>query len=386
MIATGPEYEALAEWVEPILAAARDNPGFARVNTNYEPVSPRLRITLDRERAAALGVTSQQVGQALNTMFGPRRLGTYVREGEEYDVLIQTARENRSAISDVNSIYVRSSAGALVPLSNVVMMEQRGDLASRNRVDQQRGVSVFMQLNPGYTVAQAVEFLEQVADQQPPGPVILWGGAAKDLKDSGNSVMYAFGFALVVVFLVLAAQFESFVHPAIIMFTVPLAAAGGLFGLLMFGSTLNLYSQIGLIILIGVAAKNGILIVEFANQLRDEGMSVREAVIESAELRLRPIVMTSIATAAGALPLVLWQGPGSNSRFTIGIVIIMGAMISTMLTVFIVPAMYDLLARFTKSPEWTAQQIEAFEERERQSQGVPMPRPVGGGGVIEAAE
>ena len=371
------------------MAAARDNPGFARVNTNYEPVSPRLRITLDRERAAALGVSSQQVGQALNTVFGPRRLGTYVRDGEEYDVLVQSARENRNTLDDVASIYVRASTGALVPLSSVVKMEPRGDLASRSRVDQQRAVSLNIQLNPGYAVADAVAFLENVADQQPPGPVILWGGAAKDLKDSGNAVMYAFGFALVVVFLVLAAQFESFVHPAIILFTVPLAAAGGLFGLLMFGSTLNLYSQIGLIILIGVAAKNGILIVEFANQLRDEGMSVREAVIESAELRLRPIVMTSIATAAGALPLVLWQGPGSNSRFTIGIVIIMGALLSTLLTVFIVPAMYNLLAGFTKSPEWTAQQIEEYEEREREAKvgGLPPPRPAtGGGGAIEAAE
>ena len=389
MIVTGPEYAALAQWAEPIMAAARDNPGFARVNTNYEPVSPRLRITLDRERAAALGVSSQQVGQALNTVFGPRRLGTYVRDGEEYDVLVQSARENRNTLDDVASIYVRASTGALVPLSSVVKMEPRGDLASRSRVDQQRAVSLNIQLNPGYAVADAVAFLENVADQQPPGPVILWGGAAKDLKDSGNAVMYAFGFALVVVFLVLAAQFESFVHPAIILFTVPLAAAGGLFGLLMFGSTLNLYSQIGLIILIGVAAKNGILIVEFANQLRDEGMSVREAVIESAELRLRPIVMTSIATAAGALPLVLWQGPGSNSRFTIGIVIIMGALLSTLLTVFIVPAMYNLLAGFTKSPEWTAQQIEEYEEREREAKvgGLPPPRPAtGGGGAIEAAE
>ena len=387
LIAIGPEYEELAKWTEPLMAAARDNPGFARINTNYEPVSPRVRVTLNRERAAALGVSSQQVGQALNTMFGPRRVGTYVRRGEEYDVLIQTGRENRSGLEDLSTIYVRSAAGGLVPLSTVVNVELRGDLASRNRVDQQRAVSINTQLNPGYTVADAVAFFEAEAAKQPSGPVILWGGAAKDLQDSGNSVMYAFGFALVVVFLVLAAQFESFIHPAIILFTVPLAAAGGLFGLLMFGSSINLYSQIGLIILIGVAAKNGILIVEFANQLRDEGMSVREAVIESAQLRLRPIVMTSIATAVGALPLVLWQGPGSNSRFTIGIVIIMGAMFSTLLTLFIVPVMYELLARFTRSPDWTARQIDAFEEQEAAAGGLPRPKPaLGGAGAIEAAE
>jgi len=387
MIAIGPEYEQLAQWVEPIMAAARDNPGFSRVNSNYEPVSPRVRVTLDRDRAATLGINSLQVGQALNTMFGPRRLGTYVRDGEEYDILVQTGRESRSTIADIDSIYVRSVAGALVPLSNVVNVELRGDLANRARVNQQRAVTVFAQLNPGYTVAEAVQFFETVAAEQPTDQVVLWGGGARDLKDSGNSVMWAFGFALVVVFLVLAAQFESFVHPAIILFTVPLAAAGGLFGLLMFGSSINLYSQIGLIILIGVAAKNGILIVEFANQLRDEGMSVREAVIESAQLRLRPIVMTSIATATGALPLVLWEGPGSNSRFTIGIVIIMGAMFSTLLTLFIVPVIYEMLARFTRSPEWAARQIESYEEQEQTTKGIGGPRPApAGGGIIEAAE
>jgi multidrug efflux pump len=210
---------------------------------------------------------------------------------------------------------------------------------------------------------------------------ILWGGAAKDLKDSGNGVMYAFGFALVVVFLVLAAQFESFVHPAIIMLTVPLAAAGGLFGILMGGTTINLYSEIGLIILVGIAAKNGILIVEFANQLRDEGLSVREAVIESAQLRLRPIVMTSIAAAAGSIPLVTAHGPGSNSRYTIGVVIIAGCLFSTMLTLFVVPIVYEVLARFTQSPEYNARQIEAFERDEKHA-----PPATGKPGVPEAAE
>jgi multidrug efflux pump len=382
LIATGPEYEGLAKWVEPIMAAARDNPGVSRVNTNYEPVSPRVRVTLDRDRAGALGITAQQVGQALNTFYGPRRVGTYVREGQEYDVLLQTNRENRRTLEDLGEIYVRANTGAIVPLSQVVKAELRGDLAQRQRIDQQRAVTVTLNLNPGYTVVDAVKFLEGVAAKQPSGPVIQWGGAAKDLQDSGNAVVYAFGFALVVVFLVLAAQFESFVHPAIIMLTVPLAAAGGLFGLLMAGSTINLYSEIGLIILIGIAAKNGILIVEFANQLRDEGLSVREAVIESAQLRLRPIVMTSIATAAGAVPLVTAHGPGSNSRYTIGVVIIAGCLFSTLLTLFVVPVIYDLLARFTKSPEWTARQIEAFEEQEKQH----LPSPQAPGGIPEAAE
>jgi multidrug efflux pump len=174
----------------------------------------------------------------------------------------------------------------------------------------------------------------------------------------------AFGLALLLVFLVLAAQFESWIHPAVIMLTVPLAALGGLFGLLVTGSSINTYSQIGLVILIGIAAKNGILIVEFANQMRDEGRSIRDAVIESASLRLRPIIMTSISAAFGALPLILWQGAGAESRQTIGVVIFFGAIVSTMLTLFIVPVFYNLLARFTKSPDHTARQIEAFEAEE----------------------
>ena len=379
LIAVGPEYGPLAKWTEPIMAAARDNPGIGRVQSNYEPVTPYLHIDLDRDRAGELGITGQQVGVALNAMYGPRKLGTYVRQGQEYDVLLQTNRDNRRAVEDLAQVYVRASSGQLIPLSQVVKTQLRGDLANRQRVDQQRAISIFANLNPGYTT---VKFFEEVVKKQPAGASVEWGGAAKDLKDSGNGVVYAFGFALVVVFLVLAAQFESFVHPAIIMLTVPLAAAGGLFGILMGGTTINLYSEIGLIILVGIAAKNGILIVEFANQLRDEGLSVREAVIESAQLRLRPIVMTSIAAAAGSLPLVLAHGPGSNSRYTIGVVIIAGSLFSTLLTLFVVPVMYEVLARFTESPEFNARQIEAWERDEKdRPETVHAP-----GGIVEAAE
>jgi multidrug efflux pump len=208
--------------------------------------------------------------------------------------------------------------------------------------------------------------MEAQVDQQPQGVVnIQYGGAARDQQEAGGAVMAAFGLALLLVFLVLAAQFESWITPAVIMLTVPLAAAGGLFGLLMAGSSLNIYSQIGLIILIGVAAKNGILIVEFANQLRDQGRSIKEAIVESSALRLRPIIMTSIATAFGALPLMLWQGAGAGSRQTIGVVIFTGAMFATLLTLFVVPVIYGALARFTRSPEYTARKIEEWEAREQ---------------------
>ena len=365
MIVTGSDYESMYLWLQPILAAARDNPGLQRPRLDYEPNSPRLLVDVDPERAAALGVSAQGVGRTLETMYGGRRATTYSRGGQEYDVILQTERENRQAVDDLNQLYVRGGAGELTPLSTVIDTRTSGDTPDRRRLDRLRSITLTVDLNEGYTVADAVAFLEQSAAEQPPGPIIRWGGTARDLQEAGGAVALAFGLALLLVFLVLAAQFESWISPAVIMLTVPLAAAGGLFGLFMAGSSLNIYSQIGLIILIGVAAKNGILIVEFANQLRDQGRSIREAVIESASLRLRPIIMTSIATAFGALPLVLWQGAGAGSRQTIGVVIFAGAIFATLLTLFILPVFYNLLGRFTRSPEHVAHEIEAFEDEER---------------------
>ncbi len=365
MIVTGSEYESMYQWLQPILQAARENPGMSRPRLNYEPNAPRLLVDVDPERAAALGVSAQGVGRTLETMYGGRRATTYIRGGQEYDVILQTDRANRQGVDDLSLLYVRGEAGSLTPLSSVIDTRTSGDTPDRRRLDRLRAITLTVDLNEGYTVADGVDFLQAQADAQPPGPIVRWGGAARDLQEAGGAVGIAFGLALLLVFLVLAAQFESWISPAVIMLTVPLAAAGGLFGLYMAGSSLNIYSQIGLIILIGVAAKNGILIVEFANQLRDQGRTIREAVIEASSLRLRPIIMTSIATAFGALPLVLWQGAGAGSRQTIGVVIFAGAMFATLLTLFILPVFYNLLAKYTRSPEHVAHEIEAFEDEER---------------------
>ncbi len=365
MVVTGAEYEDIYKWLQPVLAASLENPGFSRPRLNYEPNAPRLLVDVDPEKAAALGVSSQAIGRTLETMFGSRRATTYLRGGQEYDVILQTERADRRSVADLEALYVATGSGQLVPLSAVVTTETSGDTPDRRRLDRQRAISISADLNPGTTLVDATEFMTRVAQQQPQGVVTTqWGGAARDQQEAGGAVAAAFGLALLLVFLVLAAQFESWITPAVIMLTVPLAAAGGLFGLVMAGSSLNIYSQIGLIILIGVAAKNGILIVEFANQLRDQGRSIQEAIIESSTLRLRPIIMTSIATAFGALPLVLWQGAGAGSRQTIGVVIFSGAMFATLLTLFVVPVIYGALARFTKSPEYTARKIEEWEARE----------------------
>ncbi len=365
MVLTGAEYEDMFQWVQPILAAAQQNPGFSRPRLDYEPNAPRLLVDVDPQKAAALGVSSQEIGRTLQTMFGSRRATTYIRGGQEYDVILQTDLENRRSVGDLEALYVSTGGGQLVPLSAVVATETSGDTPDRRRLDRQRSITLSADLNPGTTLADAMSFLNDAAADQTQGvATIQWGGAARDQQEAGSAVGWAFGLALLLVFLVLAAQFESWITPAVIMLTVPLAAAGGLFGLVMAGSSLNIYSQIGLIILIGVAAKNGILIVEFANQLRDQGRSIHEAIIEASALRLRPIIMTSIATAFGALPLVLWQGAGAGSRQTIGVVIFAGAMFATLLTLFVVPVIYGVLARFTKSPEYTARKIEAWEAQE----------------------
>ena len=353
----------MALWIDPIFKAAQGNPGLARPRLNFEPTSPRLLVELDRDKAASLGVSAQAVGRALETMFGSRKSTTYIKGGQEYDVILQTDLEKRRTEQDLNTLYVRANSGELVPLAAVVKTSLRGDTPDRERINRQRSVTLTAELNPGYTVEEAVQFYrDQAAEQPSKGVTILWGGVAKDYLEASGGISFAFGMALLLVFLVLAAQFESWIHPAVIMLTVPLAALGGLFGLLMAGSSINTYSQIGLIILVGVAAKNGILIVEFANQLRDEGLKVREAVIEASVVRLRPIMMTSISAAFGALPLILASGPGAGSRKTIGVVIFSGAIFATLLTLFVVPVIYNLLARYTKSPDWTARQIESLEK------------------------
>jgi multidrug efflux pump len=365
LIVSGDEYPQIERYLQPILVAAQANPGLTRARLSYEPTSPRVIVTVDREKAAALGVPAEAVGQALETMFGSTEATTYIKQGQEYDVILQTDLAQRRQESDLDKLYVRTTSGETVPLSAVVTTQVRGDTPDRERTDRLRSISLYAQLNPGYTVAEAIAFLNGEIAKHPTGFTIKWGGVARDYLEASGAVGLAFGLALLLVFLVLAAQFESWIHPAIIMLTVPIAALGGLFGLLIAGSSINTYSQIGLIILVGIAAKNGILIVEFANQLRDRGLSVLEAVVESASLRLRPIVMTSISAAAGAIPLILWGGAGGESRRTIGVTIFAGAILATMVTLFVVPVFYSLLARFTKSPEATARNIEAFEEAER---------------------
>ncbi len=362
----GSDTDELLRWRDRILARARENPRLINADSDLRETKPLLRVTVNRERAASLDVSVSAIGQTLETMLGSRRVTTFVDRGEEYDVILQAEASDRSSIDDLNNIFVRSGNGTLVAMSNLVDVRETAGPTQLNRFNRLRSVTISAALAEGYTLGEALQWLEDIAREElPPTARIDYRGQSRELREASTEIYITFALALVVVFLVLSAQFESFVHPAVIMLTVPLAVAGALFGLWLIDSSLNIYSQIGIVILIGLATKNGILIVEFANQLRDEGKNHLDAVIEAAAIRFRPIIMTSLSTAFGALPLVMATGAGEASRETIGIVIFAGVIGATILTLFIVPAAYTLIARWTRSPGAIAAEMEAWEHAEK---------------------
>ncbi|MGC6401551.1 efflux RND transporter permease subunit [Sphingomonas sp. FW199] len=359
LVIAGTTYEGLAEARDRILAAASNNPGIINLDSDYKETKPQLRIDVDTTRAGDLGVSVQEVSTALQTLLGSRRVSTYVDRGEEYYVVVQAEPTNRSTLTDLATIYVRARSGALVPLSNLVTTREVSGPRDLGRFNKLRAITLSGGLAPGYTLGEALTFLETEARKSPEVLAVGYRGESQAFKETGGSILLVFGLTIVIIYLLLAAQFESFVHPAVIITTVPLAVAGGLIGLLLFGKTLNLYSQIGIVMLVGLAAKNGILIVEFANQLRDEGMEIVQAIREASARRLRPILMTSIATIAGAVPLVLAGGAGSAARSSIGVVIVFGVLFATVITLFLIPLLYSRLAKRTQSPEAVGRELDA---------------------------
>jgi multidrug efflux pump len=359
----GPDYETIRGWRDRIMERARQDGRFLNVDSDYRENKPELRVGIDRAKAADLGVSVETIGRTLETMFGAREINTYVDRGEEYKVLVQARAEDRATPRDLSNMFVRSgTTDQLIPLSNLVTFREAGGPQDLNRFERLRSITITSSLAPGFTIAEALDRLaEFVAEELPPEVRMGYRGESREYKESSSSLYFTFGLALLIVFLVLAAQFESWVHPFIIMLTVPLAVTGGLLALMLAGLSLNVYSQIGMILLIGIMAKNGILIVEFANQLRDEGKSIAEAIVESSVIRLRPILMTSIATIAGAVPLAFASGAGAESREAIGWVIIGGVSVSTLLTLFVVPAFYLWLARYTKPINAIAQHLAKLE-------------------------
>jgi multidrug efflux pump len=366
-VIAGSTYQDLARARDRILEAARGNPGIVNLDADYKETKPQLRIDVDTARAGDLGVSVQDVSQSLQTLLGSRRVSTYVDRGEEYRVVVQAEAGARASQANLAAIHVRSRTGALIPLSNLVQVRETAGARDLGRYNKLRAITLSGGLAPGYSLGEALAFLEEQARVSPEVTAIGYRGESQSFKEAGGSIWLVFGLTILIVYLLLAAQFESFVHPGVIIMTVPLAVAGGVVGLAVMGQTLNLYSQIGIVMLVGLAAKNGILIVEFANQLRDQGRTIGEAIREASRRRLRPILMTSIATAAGAVPLMIASGAGAAARQAIGVVVVWGVSISTLITLFLIPVLYSRLARYTGSPEAVSRKLEA------QLTGIPQP-------------
>ena len=357
----GPDYDTLAQWRDQIFErAATEFPGLVRLDSDLKETQPQAIVRIDKNRAAELGISVQNIGSTLSTMMSEQRITTYVKDGEEYDVILLAQDDQRASAQDLANINVRSDrTGELIPLANVIEVEERAGPGSLNRYNRLRAVTISASLAPGVALGDALAFLERIVQESFPDEAqINYEGESLEYKEASGSLMFLFGLALLIVFLVLAAQFESFIHPFVILITVPLAVTGALLGLYLTDATINIYSQIGVVMLIGIAAKNGVLIVEFINQMRDKGLAFEQAILEGAGTRLRPVVMTTISTVMGSIPLILATGAGSESRTVLGIVVFAGVTFATLLTLFVVPPFYALLARRTGSPQAVSRLLE----------------------------
>ncbi len=356
----GPTYEDLTLWRDIMINANSDNPTLSGLEHDYDDTKPQLRIHIKRDIAADLGLTITNISRTLEAYMGQRRVTSFVMDGEEYDVLFEGVRDTKRNLVDINNLVVKSDlTGAQIPLGSIIETQFIADAQELNRYNRVRALTFEADLGEGYSLGQALNSLEQSALKTLPASATFdYKGLSYDYKYSGQSIALVFVLAIVVVYLVMAAQFESYRHPAIIITTVPLAIAGGLFGLYLHGQSINLYSQIGLIMLVALATKNGILLVEFTNQMRDRGLPLEKAILSAAELRLRPILMTTITTLLGAIPLVASIGAGAESRAVIGVVILYGVGLSALLTLFVIPIVYQALAGNNSSPLTTTKTLE----------------------------
>ena len=377
VVVGGPDFDSVKGWARTLLAKAEENPGLRNADVDFQETQPQLSLTVDRAKADDLGIGVETIAVALQTMLASREITTYIDRGREYPVIVQAQPEDRRTPGDIDNIFVRAGDGVtLVPLSALVSATEEATAPELRRYDRLPSITIEAALAEGYDLGTAIAYMQQAAAEVlPPEARVTFVGQSREFLETSSGIFITFGLALLIVFLVLAAQFESFMHPLIIMMSVPLAGAGAIYSLWLGGLSLNIYSQIGIILLIGLMAKNGILIVEFANQLRDEGYSVREAVIEASILRLRPIVMTVIATILGALPLVLASGAGAESRVAIGTVIIGGLGFATVLTLFLTPVLYDLLAGFTRPRGHIERALEAELGQPGRAHGHASPQP-----------
>jgi multidrug efflux pump len=354
-------FAKLTEMLPKFLEEANKSPVLLGVDADLKFNKPELRINVDRLKASQLGVSVEDVSQTLQLALSNRRLGYFTKEGKQYQVMGQVARSDRDDPTDVKNLFVRNASGQMIGLDNLVTFTEATTPSTIYHFNRNKAATISAGLAPGYTVGDGIKVMEGIADKMLDETFYTsLTGSSRDYAESSSNTSFAFLLALGLIFLILAAQFESFIDPLIIMITVPLAIAGALLSLWIFDQTLNIFSQIGMIMLIGLVTKNGILIVEFANQNRLAGMEKSEAVIYAASQRLRPILMTSLAMALGALPIALSLGAAATSRIPLGIVIVGGIIFSLVLTLFVIPAVYSYLSTEKKKNE-----LDIMEEEEQ---------------------
>jgi multidrug efflux pump len=347
VIRSSMEYAELQSYVDELMSQLRDYPGLESLDSDLKLNAPQLKVTINREQAVAVGTDVATIGRSLESLFGSRQVTRFKQSGEQYDVMVQLQGVDRSNPQDLDRVYVRGRDGSMVQLSNLIEVRETVAPRELNHFNQLRAVTVSANVGAGYTLGEALAYLENTARGVFPAETQYdYTGTSRDFKESSAGIGLIFALALAFIFLVLAAQFESFTDPLIILFSVPLSMAGALLALTLFGGTLNIYSQIGLVTLIGLITKHGILIVEFANVLLRQGHELRGAVIDASVQRLRPILMTTGAMVLGSLPLAIASGAGAESRQQIGLVIVGGLLVGTFFTLFVIPTLYMLLRRW----------------------------------------
>jgi len=345
----GKTYDELIKWKNIIKDEAKKNPGLTSIQDDFDLNKPQLNVKIDQKKAADLGVSTEDIGRTIETIFGSKNVTQFTRDGREYSIILQGDIKDRQEPESISKVFVRSkNNGKLVSVSNLVSYSEEGQSPFLARYNRQKAVTISARLVGDYSLDNALNFLENIVEKNIPQAQISYKGESEEYKKTNNELYLIFALALITAYLAMCAQFESWRHPLTIMLTVPLAILGGILGLLVVGSSLNVYSQIALVILIGLSAKNGILIVEFTNQLRKEGKKLEVAVVEAAVIRLRPILMTSLSTIFGVMPLIISSGPGAASRLTVGITILGGMLFSTFFTLYVIPTVYSIIGKNTQ--------------------------------------
>ncbi len=345
----GSTYNQLIEWKNIIKKEARKNPGLSSIQDDFDLNKPQLNVKIDQKKAADLGVSTEDIGRTIETIFGSKSVTRFTQDGKEYSIILQGDIKDRQEPDSISKVFVRSkNNNKLVSISNLVSYNEEGQSPFLARYNRQKAVTISARLVGDYSLDEALKFLVKVVEENTPQAKIAYKGESEEYKKTNNELYIIFALALITAYLAMCAQFESWRHPFTIMLTVPMAILGGILGLLVVGSSLNVYSQIALVILIGLSAKNGILIVEFANQLRKEGIKFEVAIVEAATIRLRPILMTSLSTLFGVLPLIIGSGPGAASRLTVGITIFGGMLFSTFFTLYVIPTIYSIVGKNTQ--------------------------------------